>query len=303
MTFTPVTSSPASDILNKGSSSSSNTWGGQEWSSPMVGPPTASPSNAWGPQETSSPMVGPPVSSPGSAWGDPAWSSPRGGPPPARAPPPDPYSSYEFSRPSSMTFTPVTMRSQSDVLNNGSSSNRNDDWSGQDWGFTGGRSKNPSPPPAQPYSPSNPSGVTFKSITPNSNSDLLNRGGSEHGGRPLQSTSSSYTSFPDKKGKGTFSYMPKSGGPPSDGRSNYDNGSSSQFGKSSSGTFTNSPGGVQSNSSSRGDPKNDSLWNKMASAVEALAGGSKPSSYSSLNNNLSGNPKSDGTSKGNRSSL
>lgn len=287
MTFTPVTSSPASDILNKGSHASRNEWGGQ---------PSASP---WGPQETSSPMVGPPETS--SQWG-----SPRGGTPTPQARTQDPYSSYEFSRPSSMTFTPVTMQSQSDVLNNGASSNGNDSWGGEDWGFTGSRPSSPSPsPPPQPYTPSTPSGVTFKSITPNSSSDILNRGtGSpeqnrnSQGGRGAQSTSSSYTSYPDKKGKGTFSYMPKPGGSPKDGRSGYDSGPSSQFGKPSASSFTNSPGGNQSKFSSKGNSKNDSIWNKMASAVEALAGGSKPSSYSSLNNDLS---KDAGISNGNRS--
>jgi hypothetical protein len=334
MTFTPVTMRSQSDVLNKGSSSSSNDWGGQEWGSP-VGGNRDTYSSMVGPQEPPAPAVGPPVSSP---WGGPQqWSSPM---PPASQP--DPYSSYEFSRPSSMTFTPVTMLSQSDVLNNGSSSNRNGDWSGQDWGFTGGSSSSPSPPqqdwgftggsssgpsppqqdwgftggsssnqtpppvrqdwgsPPQAYSPTNPSGATFKSITPNSNSDILNRDSSEQNwksGRPTSQTSStsSNTYFQDKKGKSAFSYMPKSGGSPNHGRFKYNSGPPSPVGKPSAA----SPQGKKSNPS-RGNSKSDSLWNKMASAFEALAGGGKPRSYSFLNNKISGNQKSNGTSKGNR---
>lgn len=262
MTFTPITPRSTSDVLKNGSSgggSYGNEWGGRDSRS--------SSRDEWWIQD-STPPRGPPM-----------YPSPA---PSYAAPAPDPYSSSQFSRPSGMTFTPVTPRSSSDLLNNGSSSSSSGEW----WAQGGSSSPMVGPPmypssaPAyspspMPYKPSNPDGATFRPISQTSSSDMRNRSNND---RQSNGSPSSYTAFSGSRNdKKTFSYMPKS---PSDGRPspplNGLNGGS--LGKANSNAFMQE--GQAKSSKGKG---NDSLWDKMASAVEALASGTKPSAYSSLN--------------------
>lgn len=272
MTFTPVTAKSTSDMLNNNRGSPSPY--GDEWGGGGSG-------GGWGGQETMAPMVGPPSFS-GPPPQDP-YASAYGPPPPQQQ---DPYassaSSYDFSRPSSMTFTPVTPQSTSDVLNNKPSSDPEWGFGGNEWGFSPSRA--PPSPPSQPYVPQNPPGATFKSITQSSVSDMRNRNGSGRiaagGGRPTSSSSSSYASSytsPGIRGKPTFSYMPNAS--IDSGLKNGQNGPSSFMNMRGGGpssrdsSSNNNSRNNRSENNKKGDSRNDSLWDKMASAVEAIAGG------------------------------
>lgn len=221
--------------------------------------------NSWGGgQESVAPMVGPPSNYPSSQSNDPYGGGGGGG---------GGGNSYQYERPSEMTFTPVTPKSSSDVLNNGrGGSGGSSDWDiaygyGDRRGGSSGAlgataswspptgSATPPPPvqPPQPYTPTNPPWASFVPITPNSGSDMRNR----RRDRPNDSSS------------GTFSYIPKAPGSPNEAR----NGINSFMGRSNNG------GGNTNNNSNN---NKNSIWNKMASevasAVDSLVGGSKPNS-------------------------
>ena len=203
--------------------------------------------NQWGSrQESVAPMVGPPSNYPSSARSNPYAGENSGG------------NTYQYERPSEMTFTPVTPQSSSDLLNKGGQGGRaSSDWdiaygynrrggSSGALGATASWSPSPAPPqsvsPPQPYRPTNPSGAFFVPITQNSSSDMRNR-------RRGHDTSS------------TFSYVPKSPGSQNEARNGIN-------------SFISSvqAGGIDV----KGGNNNDSIWNKMASAVDSLVGGSKP---------------------------
>jgi hypothetical protein len=266
MTFAPVSPRSTSDLLgNKGGSGGglgsewdiaygrSNGGGGMnsgsrpDWNQAAYsnggGNSYGGNGNSWGGrQESVAPMVGPPSNYPRS---DPYGGGNIGG------------NTYQYERPSEMTFTPVTPKSSSDVLNNNGGGGRGtSDWdiaygynnrrggSSGALGATASWSPSQSPPPPvsppQQYRPTNPPGVSFGHISPNSESDIRSR----RRGRDASST---------------FSYVPKSPESLNEAR----NGINSFMG-------TGRGGG--------GDFKgnNDSIWDKVASAVDSLVGGSKP---------------------------
>lgn len=199
-------------------------------------------------------MVGPPSNYPSSGRSDPYGGGSSGG-----------GNTYQYERPSEMTFTPVTPRSSSDVLNNNGGGRREtSDWdiaygynrrggSSGALGATATWSPTPTPPqatsPSQPYKPSNPPGANFVPISPNSESDMRNR---------------------RRDDSSTFSYVAQSPESQNEAR----NGINSFMGSGQS-----NPPDV------RGRNSNDSIWNKMASAVDTLVGGSKPPPSRSSNDN------------------
>jgi hypothetical protein len=215
--------------------------------------------NSWGGRhESVAPMVGPPSNYPPTSRSDPYGGDEGNG-----------GNSYQYERPSEMTFTPVTPKSTSDVLNNNRGSGRgSSDWdiaygygnrrggSSGALGATASWNPSPAPPsvpasPPQPYKPTNPPGATFVPITPGSDSDMRNR--------PRNRSMSS-----------TFSYVPTSPGSQNEVR----NGINSFMG-------TGRVGGVDL----KGNNNNGSIWNKVASAVDSLVGGvSKPASSPSRDN-------------------
>ena len=281
MTFAPVSPRSTSDVLNNGRNTGGGGGLGSEWdiaygrTSGGGGMNAGSRAdwnqaaysngsgnsyggggggNPWGSRhESVAPMVGPPSNYRSTTRSDSYGGESSGG------------NTYQYERPSEMTFTPVTPKSSSDLLNNGGQGGRaNSDWdiaygynrrggSSGALGATASWSPSPTPPsavpPPQPYMPTNPSGAFYVPITQNSNSDMRNRG---------RDTSS------------TFSYMPKSPASQNEARNGIN-------------AFMSSgqAGGVDF----KGGNSNDSIWNKMASAVDSLVGGSKPPA-SSRNSNV-----------------
>lgn len=163
------------------------------------------------------------------------------------------YTQPQFSRPSSMTFTPITPRSSSDVLNKGSSSSSG--WGGEEWGSSARGSQMSS---AASYTASNPSGATFKPITPTSTSDLLNS--KTRGDDTTQWGRSSPSSNP-----GSYSSRSKQG--------------SSKNSRATDGSSRTRKSASYIPESGDGDSSNGSLWDKMASAaMGAFTGATRSSS-------------------------